>query len=83
MEEKKKKDIKEIEQEVSKHMQRYNTLSENLSQKVNERRINRRTEYEALQRRQALTRRLLWIGFLLLCCVVAFVLYTVTFDMIV
>ena len=83
MEEKKKKDIKEIEQEVSKHMQRYNTLSENLSQKVNERRINRRTEYEALQRRQALTRRLLWIGFLLLCCVVAFVLYKVTFDMIV
>lgn len=83
MEEKKKKDITEIEQEVSAHMEHYNTLSDNLSREVNERRIKRKAEYEALQRRQALTRRLLWIGFLLLCCIVAFVVYKVTFDMMV
>lgn len=77
------KDMKQMDMEIAQHMQRYTTLSENICKEVEERRYKRNSEKYQLEQRKVKMRRMLWIAFLLLCCVIAYFVYKTPFGLIV
>lgn len=75
------KTMQQIERQLTEHMDRYVTLSDNICQQVDERRKNRTTAQYLQKRRQAMIQRILWCVFLVLCCVVAYFLYSTQYDL--
>lgn len=77
------KDMKQMDMEIAEHMLRYATLSENICKEVDERRRKRKFEEYQREQRKIKMRRMLWIAFLLLCCVIAYFVYKTPFGLIV
>lgn len=72
--------MQQMERQLTQHLDQYVTLASNLSQEVEDRRTNRTVVEFKQGKRQAFIQRTLWVIFLLLCCVVAYFLYSMQFD---
>lgn len=73
--------MQQLDQQIAEHIERYETISQNICKEVENRRTNRMIAKANLLRRQTMTKRLLWIVFLVLCAVVAYFIYTAQFNM--
>lgn len=75
------KTMQQMERQLTEHIDRYMTLSDNICQEVDDRRKNRTTLQYLQKRRQAMIKRILWCIFLVLCCAVAYLLYSTQYDL--
>lgn len=75
------KTMQQMERQLTEHIDRYVTLSDNICQEVDNRRKNRTTWQYLQKRRQAMVKRILWCIFLVLCCAVAYFLYSTQYDL--
>lgn len=68
--------MNELDQSVAEHLSQYRELSDKLKKNVDKRRDKRTLAEARNAHRQKIIKRLLWFIFLILCAVLAYVLYS-------